>query len=1034
MRKRIVCLLLTMLLLVSMMPAFALPSRAASNLRTSEACISILKKLEGFIKYPVFDYSHYSVGYGSSCGKDDYPNGITVEQADALLRAYLVDVERTLNQFADRHDIILSQNQFDSLVLFTYNCGPNWVNSDGEFRQAVIENKTGNSYIYAATLWSSAGNQLNMGLLDRRMIEADLYLNNHYTEECSGNYTYVCYDKNGGVAEARAQGYDCNLPACVMASPTRDGYVFLGWYSAPEGGAWITELTEAHAEQTLYAHWQGVNVDSSVGTAASYRISADSLASLDIWNAPGGDKTGALAQNAAVTIQAEYVDASGLKWGMFQPDQWVKLGDPRTGTFDEKTLEAGTGVQVTVTGDYVNVRTGPGTKHQAVSGVREDDVLLITEVVDVNGTLWGKFRGGWICLQYTDYTGGLTPGDPEAEPDATQPENGEPVASGTVSVELLNYRAAAGTHGKILGAYSRGRKVDIFEKATVNGTPWGRTDKGWICLTYVKLDSEKPQETTPPTESETTAPDTVVPDVTRPAETPDKTEQGIPGTVTSRAGLNIRKGPGTNYAAAGSYQSGQKILILEQQTVNGTLWGRTDKGWVSLQYVQLEDTWTNSNGFYAVVTASGLNVRSGPGVGNKSVGSYTRGQRIVILEQTVVSGQKWGRTDKGWVCMTYVKLEGSVAKPEEPGTTLPEATQPETTLPDVTHPETTEPETQDKPTGVTGVVTAGGLNIRKTPGTNGQVVGGYVRGAKVTILEQTMVHGTPWGRTDRGWISLAYVKLDEVSQEVKPGNVGIIKANVLNIRKGPGTGSAVVGGYAQGTKVTILETVQVGGTTWGRTDKGWISMDYVVGVTAPGPDTTPEVPETTAPETETTAPEDETTAPEDETTAPDDETTAPEDETTAPDESQPDSAFGFNYSDFVDAMNGELAAYDIVAKSVNSDVENTVCYEFADLSDGGSYGVVMYIELADDGQTGVGVIMVCDGTDETSCENLTVFATYAMLLADDTITEADIQAMLEEPQMDSDGNLYYIMERESGEYAFVVSDALLHFYMYPAAE
>ena len=133
-------------------------------------------------------------------------------------------------------------------------------------------------------------------------------------------------------------------------------------------------------------------------------------------------------------------------------------------------------------------------------------------------------------------------------------------------------------------------------------------------------------------------------------------------------------------------------------------------------------------------------------------------------------------------------------------------------------------------------------------------------------------------------------------------------------------------------------------------------------------------------------------------------------------------------------MNSELAAHNIVAKSVNSDVENTLCYEFTDLSDGGSYGVVMYIELADDGKTGAGVVMVCDGTDKVSCENLTVFATYAMVLVDNTITEADIKEMLETYQKDSEGNEYYIMERESGEYAFVVSDNLLHFYMYPAAE
>ena len=136
------------------------------------------------------------------------------------------------------------------------------------------------------------------------------------------------------------------------------------------------------------------------------------------------------------------------------------------------------------------------------------------------------------------------------------------------------------------------------------------------------------------------------------------------------------------------------------------------------------------------------------------------------------------------------------------------------------------PETE-KPTGVTGTVTAGGLNVRKVPGIKGEIVGGYIRGSQVTILEQTVVNGTPWGRTDKGWISLAYVKLDNVTDTDKTGSVVTITATSLCIRKGPGTANAIVDTYVRGETVTILETTKVGTTSWGRTDKGWICMDYV---------------------------------------------------------------------------------------------------------------------------------------------------------------------------------------------------------------
>ena len=41
--------------------------------------------------------------------------------------------------------------------------------------------------------------------------------------------------------------------------------------------------------------------------------------------------------------------------------------------------------------------------------------------------------------------------------------------------------------------------------------------------------------------------------------------------------------------------------------------------------------------------------------GNVVVGSYKRGQTVTILEQTRVGVTLWGRTDKGWICMDYVK-------------------------------------------------------------------------------------------------------------------------------------------------------------------------------------------------------------------------------------------------------------------------------------------------------------------------------------------------------------------------------------------
>ena len=53
-------------------------------------------------------------------------------------------------------------------------------------------------------------------------------------------------------------------------------------------------------------------------------------------------------------------------------------------------------------------------------------------------------------------------------------------------------------------------------------------------------------------------------------------------TVTPSIGVNIRSGPGPGYGKAGAYPCGAVVDVLEKR--DG--WGRTDKGWVSLAYLE----------------------------------------------------------------------------------------------------------------------------------------------------------------------------------------------------------------------------------------------------------------------------------------------------------------------------------------------------------------------------------------------------------------------------------------------------------------
>lgn len=122
-------------------------------------------------------------------------------------------------------------------------------------------------------------------------------------------------------------------------------------------------------------------------------------------------------------------------------------------------------------------------------------------------------------------------------------------------------------------------------------------------------------------------------------------------------------------------------------------------------------------------------------------------------------------------------------------------------------------------TEITGEITcADRLNIREKPDLLSAVVGNYYNGAIVTILETK----DGWGRTDMGWISMDYVTtIDDTTLDDPAESTPV--PNKLNIRKEPDASSAVVGQYSNGTTITILETKD----RWGRTDQGWIVMDYV---------------------------------------------------------------------------------------------------------------------------------------------------------------------------------------------------------------
>ena len=652
MSRRIFSLFLSFVLLIALLPGMAQPVYAA-EFTVSDEVVEMLKEMEGFGKYPYWDYGHYTIGYGTTCPDADYErykaNGITEEEADALLRQYLDKFGKSIMNFAAKHGVQLNQNKFDALMLFTYNVGTAWMLKDGTFRSAVINGATGNDFLYAIGQWCKAGGNVRTSLIRRRLSEANMYFNGVYSRTVPENYSYVIYEAGEGESSVSVQCYDASVTAVPLATATREGYTFAGWYTMEEGGNRVT-LLDANVRNTkLYAHW----IEGEVSVPEVKPTPNPT---------PGNDKT--------------------------------KI-DP---------------VTITVTANGVNIRKGPGTNYGAVTMVYSGRQMTITEIATGSGYTWGKFdTDRWIALSFTNYKEVVEKEEekvpeqtvpPTTEPEQTVPPTTEPEETvppttvpeetttpeskpeasekpaqkmtGTVKVnDFLRIRKGAGTGYAVAGYLKPNAKVEILETKKVGGTTWGRISNGWISLDYVVLDQgkEESKEEQKPAVPETTTPPA-------PPAQPDKeeTKPSTPATPAKMTGkvkvndfLRIRKGAGTGYAVAGYLKPNAKVEILETKKVGATTWGRISKGWISMDYVVLDSDTGNSGSTSSDKTESKpatvtktvkvsdlLRIRSGAGTSYKIVGVLYNGAKVEILETKTVNGVQWGRISKGWICMDYV--------------------------------------------------------------------------------------------------------------------------------------------------------------------------------------------------------------------------------------------------------------------------------------------------------------------------------------------------------------------------------------------
>lgn len=204
----------------------------------------------------------------------------------------------------------------------------------------------------------------------------------------------------------------------------------------PVGGTENTDPTQPPATDPTQPATQPTEPPTQPTQPTQPPVFADPIAhgmvtatELNIRKGPGTDydRVGAYVFNTRIAIYAR-----NGKWGQTK-DGWISMDYVYVdGTVGNMKNEKGT-----LTGDYVNVRSGPGTQYEAIRTTRKGDRVTILHKVTINGKDWGCTSDGWIFMDYVmldkDKPAETEPTTPATEPTettaATEPATTDPATT-----------------------------------------------------------------------------------------------------------------------------------------------------------------------------------------------------------------------------------------------------------------------------------------------------------------------------------------------------------------------------------------------------------------------------------------------------------------------------------------------------------------------------------------------------------------------------------------------------------------------------
>ncbi|CEP42321.1 mannosyl-glycoprotein endo-beta-N-acetylglucosamidase [[Clostridium] sordellii] len=445
----------------------------------------------------------------------------------------------------------------------------------------------------------------------------------------------------------------------------------------------------------------------------------------------------------------------------------------------------------------LNVRSGPSTGNSVIGSLKNNEKVEV--ISESNGWSKIKYNGkeGYVSSTYLKDSNEGGNSKPNETP---KPNPNVETKTKVVVATSLNVRSGPSTSHGIIGSLKNNEKVEVISES--NG--WSKIKhngkEGYVSSTYLKDSNE----------GGTSKPD-------------EKPNVGTKIKVVAATSLNVRSGPSTSHGIIGSLKNNEKVEVISESNGWSKIKYNGKEGYVSSTYLKdsneggtsKPDEKPNIGTKIKVVSATSLNVRSGPSTSHGIIGSLKNNEKVEVISESNGWSKIKYNGKEGYVSSTYLKdsNEGGTSKPDE------------------------KPNVGTK----IKVVSATSLNVRSGPSTSHGIIGSLKNNEKVEVISESNGWSKIKYNGKEGYVSSTYLKDSSEGGAVTPPeqtNTKVVTATSLNVRSGPSTGHGIIGSLKNNEKVEVISESNGWSKIKYNGKEGYVSStylsDYQGGGTNPG--------------------------------------------------------------------------------------------------------------------------------------------------------------------------------------------------------